>query len=183
MNKSTRKKVISKLLENWYAIDSVLLNGHARSVIKEGKAFKEYTALKASVLSNLFEYWQKVQYVPTEDVPSEIKALQESAKQDAIKSKKLAGKLLIKESVKKKLKGIVMTEATKYGIDDINEFGDKVIQEKFLELALDNLMIGIPVLESKKATSKCDVDCKILEDAHRMMRSSLVRIALSAKKI
>ena len=183
MNKTMRKKVISKLLENWYAVDSILLSGHARQVIKEGKVFKEYTALKASILSNLFEYWEKVQYVPTKDVPSEIKTLLENAKNSAIKSKQLAGKLLRKESVKKKLKGIVMNEATKFGIGDVHEFGDKVIQEKFLELSLDNLMIGVPILESRNTTSKCDVDCKILEDAHRMMRSSLVRIALSSKKM
>lgn len=183
MNKSTRKKAISKVLENWYAIDSVLLNGHARSVLKEGSVFKEYTALKASLLSNLFEYWQKVQYSPSDEVPSEIKDLMEGAKNSAIKSKKLAGKLLKKESVKKKLKNIVMTEATKYGIEDINDFSDKVLQEKFLELSLDNLMIGLPVLESKNTSADCDMDCKILEDAHRMMRSSLVRLSLSANKM
>lgn len=183
MNKSMKKRVTSKLLENWYAIDSILLNGHARQVIKEGRVFKEYTALKASILSNLYEYWNKVHYFPTEDVPSELKTLLENAKSNAIKSKQLAGKLLTKESVKKKLKGIVMTEASKYGIENVNDFGDKIIQEKFLELSLDNLMIGVPILESRKTTSKCDVDCKILEDAHRMMRSSLVRIALSSKKM
>ena len=183
MNSKTRKKIITKLLENWYSIDSVLLNGHAKDVIVEGTKFKEYIVMKASLLSNVYEYWQKVKYEPSEEeMPSDVNSLQESAVVTAKKVKELSAKMLKRENVKRKIKNIVMTEASKYGISDLSSFGDKVVQEKFLELSIDNILIGLPVLESKKLSKTCVSECKILEDSHRMIRSSLVRLALDAKK-
>lgn len=183
MNKKDRKKVIAKLLESWYSIDSTLLNGHASECLKEGKIFHEYIAMKSSMLSNLCEYWAKSNYVPKEDIPTDTKSLVESAVIHAKRAKESAARLLKKESVKKKIKNIIMKESARYGVKDLNAFSDKIVLEKHLEASLDNLLIGIPILESKTPINKCSAECKILENAHKMMRSSLVRLALGAQKV
>lgn len=183
MNKKDLKKVKTKILESWYAIDSTLLNGHAAEVISEGKVFQEYVAIKSSLLSNLYEYWVKSNYVPKDEIPQDSKQLQESAIQQAKRCKEVAATLLKKESVKKKIKAYVMSESAKHGVKDMNAFSDKVVQEKHLEVSIDNLLIGIPVLESSTPVKNCSADCKILENAHKMMRSTLIRLALGAQKV
>jgi len=183
MNKKDRKKVQAKILESWYAIDSTLLNGHASEVLSEGKVFQEYIAIKSSLLSNLYEYWVKSNYVPKEQIPQDSRKLQESAIKQAKRCKEVAASLLRKESVQKKIKSYVMTESARLGIRDMNTFTDKVVQEKHLEVSIDNLLIGIPVLESSTPVKNCSADCKILENAHKMMRSTLIRLALGARKV
>jgi hypothetical protein len=183
MDKQTQKAVIAKNLENWYIIDSVLFNGHAREVIKEGKVFKEYIALKASLLSNLYEYWQHVDYTPVENsTPVKVKTLQESAVRTARKGKALASELLTRDNVKSRLKKHIVSESKKHEIKDLNAFQAKVVEERFKQFALDNCLIGMPLLESKSPDAKCNFECKILEDAHRLMRDNLVRLSMTAKK-
>lgn len=183
MDKQTQKAVIAKNLENWYIIDSVLFNAHAREVIKEGKVFKEYIALKASLLSNLYEYWQHVQYTPVDDsTPTKVKTLQESAVVTAKKGKALAAELLTRDKFKARLKTHIVAESKKHDIKDLNAFQAKVVEERFKQFALDNCLIGLPLLESKSPDAKCNFECKILEDAHRLMRDNLVRLSMTSKK-
>ena len=183
MDKQTHKAVVTKNLENWYIIDSVLFNAHAREVIKEGKVFKEYVALKASMLSNLYEYWQHVQYTPVENAtPTKVKTLQESAVVTARKGKALASELLTRDKFKARLKTHIIQESKRHEIKDLKAFQAKVVEERFKQFALDNCLIGMPLLESKTPDVKCNFECKILEDAHRLMRDNLVRLSMTCKK-
>jgi len=183
MTEETKKVVTSKILESWYAIDSVLFNNHARNVIKEGKVFEEYTCLKASLLSNLYEYWVRSEYTPVEtSIPSTVTELQESAVVYAKKGKMLASTIMTKESVKAKIKNTIVSEAKRRNVKDLSAFSDKIIQEKFLQISLDNILTGLPLLECRKPMVDQDFDVQILESGHKMMRNSLIRLALSAKK-
>lgn len=173
---------ITKNLENWYIIDSILFNDHARNVIKEDSVFKEYVSLKASLLSNLYEYWQHVNYSPVDSkIPSNVKTLQESAKISARRGKTLASELISRDSFKAKLKTHILEESKKHNVTDLNTFQSKIIQEKFKQLALDNCLIGLPLLESKNVTSVCNFECKILENAHKVMRDKLVKLSMTVK--
>jgi len=183
MDRKTKKAVNVKILQSWYVVDSILFNDHARNVIAEGSVFKEYTALKASMLSNLFEYWDHVAYTPvTTDTVSTVKQLQESAVAHAKHGKSLASELMNKDSVKGKIKNQVMTEAKKNPSVDVKVFNDKIVRERFVQFSLDNCLIGLPLLEAKNIKDRCDFSCQILENAHKMMRDNLILMAETCKK-
>jgi hypothetical protein len=183
MDKQTQKAVIAKNLKNWYIIDSILFNANAREVIAEGAVFKEYVALKASLLSNLYEYYQHVNYAPVDsDTPSSVRTLQESAVTEAKKGKSLSADLLSIDKFKAKLKNHIVAESKKHNIKDLSKFQDKIVEERFKQFALDNCLIGLPLLESISPDAKCGFECQILENAHRMMRDNLVRLSLTCRK-
>ena len=180
----TFKTRVSTNLENWYSIDSILFNGHARNIIREGSAYREYCVLKAGLLSNLFEYWNHVGYKPKNRViPNTVKTLQESAVNTAKKSKMLASDMLSKNSVKTSLKNYIISESTSRNITDLDSFQGKIIHEKFMQISLDNCLIGIPLLESESINSTCSFECQILEKAHKMNRDAIVRLALTCEKV
>lgn len=178
-----KRSTVVKNLESWYTIDSILFNDHAKNVIKEGEMFKEYVSLKASLLSNLAECWAHIGYSPTTAVVS-VKALQESAVVSAKRGKVLASNMLTKESVKKKMTNMIVQESKKKDVpaNQFSNFSEKFITEKFYQIALDNALIGIPVIESASPDKINDFKGEVLEEAHRMMRSHLVRIALLSSK-
>jgi hypothetical protein len=183
MDAQTRKAVVANNLKNWYAIDSILFNEHARNIIKEGKVFQEYVALKASLLSNLYEYWQHAEYSPSDtETPAKVKTLQESAVQYALKGKMLASDIMNRDKFKTQMKSHMLQESKNQKISDIDKYQEKYIQERFMRFAIDNCLIGLPLLESNNPDAKCDFECKILTEGHRKMRDHLVRLAMTCKK-
>jgi len=184
MDTQLKKSLVVKSLQNWYIIDSVLFNTHARNVIQKGSVFKEYCSLKGSLLSNLHEYYMKIKFEPVnKDLPKSTKEIQETATLIAKKGKILSSSMLEKAPVKAKIKARIMSEAKKNKVKDLDKLGDRVLEERFKQFALDNCLIGLPLLESKKVNKKCDFNCQILEQAHKMMRDSLIRLAMTCKKV
>jgi len=184
MKDDVKRSVIIKNLRNWYIIDSVLFNDYSKKVIKEDTVFNEYVSLKSALLSNLFEYYDIIGYTPTEnETPKNVNVLQESASKIALKCKAISSKLLNKTPIKENIKNLIVSESKKnpkLGQDKVSDF---IIQEKFLQLSLDNALIGLPLMECKDIDETTRFKGKILEEAHKMMRDSLVRLAMTCKKI
>jgi ATP-dependent protease HslVU (ClpYQ) ATPase subunit len=184
MDSNVKKTIIGKILEEWYTIDSILFNTHARNIINNGDIYKEYVSLKAGMLENLFEYYCYVGMVPKFSNPKTIRQLVESAVISAKKAKKTAVGIINKESTKKRIKDKVIKEARKLNISDLDKLSDKIIQEKLIQYALDNALIGIPLVESKRIDTGCDTfKCKLLEESHRTYRDSLIHLAFGCKKL
>ena len=177
------KQLMTKVLEHWYAIDSILFNDHAKYVIKEGSMFREYVSLKQAMLSSLYEYYSHIQYNPEYNTPPvEVKALVESARVSALYGKKLASNIINKEDVRKALGKKIVKEARERNITDVDGFSDHIVNEKFVQISLDNILVGIPVMEA--VCPKCcnDVKGQVMEDAYRMLRQNLMDLAASCTK-
>jgi len=171
-----------KNLENWYVIDSILFNDHAKKVIKEAKQFEQYISLKGAMLSSLFEYYNHIRYIPKyPEQPTSVKTLTESAKQNAIFAKKMAANIMAESRVREALKKKIVREGR--NSPDMNKFADKVIKEKFTQLALDNALVGIPVIESTKKAACDDFTGQMLEDSYKQMRNAIVRLSKTCTKI
>lgn len=178
-----RKKIV-KMLENWYLVDSVLFNNHAKKAITKGKDFKEYITIKASFLSNLFEMWDHIEYVPGfESTVASVKILKESAAASAKKGKSLASDIMTKNDAIQKIKSKVIKESKDKKNVDISKLSEKIIREKFMQMSLDNCLIGIPLLESKssKKLSGDDFKGEILADAYKMLRDSIIHLSRTVK--
>ena len=180
------RELMTKILEAWYVVDSILFNDHAKYVIKEGSKFREYISLKGAMLSSLYEYYSHIKYQPIyEDgvLPTDIKVLVENARKTAIYSKKVASKMLQKENIKTALKQKIIREAEENNAKDVNSFSEQVIQEKFTQLTLDNILVGIPVLDSQDQDKCDDMKGQILEDSYKMMRNNLMDLAKTCMTI
>jgi hypothetical protein len=180
-DKPCRACVIENL-KKWYVIDSILLNEHANRVFLRGEDFRQYTMMKAALLSNLYEYYQHVGYVPKLEKLKNTKMVQESAVKLAKVGKASASKMLQNKSVKESIKHYLMKEAKEHKIKDYQDFSKKVISERFLRMSLDNVLIGLPLLESKNVKAATDFKGEILEEAYRVIRNSLVYLAKTAPK-
>lgn len=178
------KDVKVKILEGWYTIDSILFSKHAKNVIKEGSKFREYVSLKGAMLSNLHELYNHIGYNPEWDsCPDTLKGLVEGAKHSAINGKKLASNMIKNTKISEALKKKIVRESREKGITNVNSFADKVIHEKFTQLAFDNIFVGIPILESGRAECTEDFKGQVLEDAYKMMRNSLIHLADTCSRV
>ena len=158
-------------------MDSVLLNGHAKKVIVKESDYNEYVSLKAAVLSDLYEFYNYIEYGPKDKkIPESHKILQEQAVHMAKKSKVVSAKMLECSDMKSHLKKVIMTEFSKTK-KDVNIISDSVINERFIKMALDNMLVGIPVLECKNKSKVSDFKGGMLEQAYLTMRSEMFKIA------
>jgi hypothetical protein len=179
----TERDVKVKILEGWYTIDSILFSNHAKKVIKEGSKFREYVSLKGAMLSNLHELYTHIGYDPEWDAcPDTLKGLVEGAQQSAKYGKKLASNMIKNTKISEALKKKIVRESRERGVKDVNTFADKVIHERFTQLAMDNIFVGVPILESSCATCTQDFKGQVLEDAYKMMRNSLIHLADTCSK-
>jgi len=176
MNKK-RTLLITEMLRNWYFIDSILLNEHAKKCITDTKDYNEYISLKAALLSDLFEFYNYIGFSPKETkIPENHKVLQEQAVQMAKKSKCVAARMLECKDMKNHLKKVIMNEFSK-SKKDVNEISDRVINERFVKIALDNMLVGIPVLECINKDKVSDFKGGMLEQAYLTVRSEMIKIA------
>lgn len=174
MKMKINKRPIVENLKNWYAIDSILLNEHANRSFVNGKDYKQYLALKAALLSNLYEFHQHVGFSPKSKGYSSDKVLQEAAVVTAKDGKALAATMIQRPEFKNHIKEFIVRESVKRPGVNKSEFSKKVISERFMRMALDNVLIGIPLLESVHPEKAKDFEGEILEEAYRMMRTSLI---------
>jgi len=176
MNKKNTE-LVTEILKCWYFIDSVLLNGHAKKVIVKESDYNEYVSLKAAILSDLYEFYNYIDYVPKNvKIPENHKILQEQAVHMAKKSKAVSAKMLECSDMKSHLKKVIMSEFSKTK-KDVNEISDYVINERFTKMALDNMLVGIPILECKNKLKVSDFKGGMLEQAYLTMRSEMFKIS------
>jgi len=177
------RKLMTKILEHWYAIDSLLFNDHAKYVIKEGSKFREYITLKQATLSSLYEYYQHIKYNPIIESTGSEKVLIENARKSAIYGKKLASNILNKESVRSALSKKILREAKENNIKDVDGYSSVVVREKFTQISIDNVLIGVPILECVCKECCNDIKGQVMEDAYKMLRNNLIELSQSCTKI
>lgn len=176
MNK--KRSLIIEMFKNWYFIDSILLNDHAKKAITDKKDYKEYLSLKSALLSNLNEFYNYIDYKPDhKDNPSTYKNIQESATIKAKNSKKLTARMLEQTDIMKSVKTIIKENFNKNPNQNLKDLSDKVITERFLKMCLDNELIGIPLLRSSNSDKTSDFKSEILEQAYIAIRSDMIKIA------
>lgn len=185
---SIKNHIITENLKNWYFIDSVLLNGYAKKVIKDSKQYNEFITLKAALLNNLNEFYKYIGYVPNNKIPDTEKVLKEQAVADAKKTKLVAAKMIQSESFKKHMKKIVLSEFKKTpDKSHIDVISEKVIKTRFSKICLDNILVGVPMIKCKNPDRTTDFKAQMLEQAYLLIRSDLIKIAekyeLKSKKV
>lgn len=169
MNKARK----SEILKHWFGIDSILFDNAKNKLNEEN--YEQYISTKGAFLSNLFEIYNKLGYKPQSKCKS-IKCLVENGKTSAIESKTRANSLMenktVLNSVRKELQEMGTTE--KLGVQQVAKY---VIQTRRNAIALDSMLLESILKEKGKGTLN-NWKGKVLLDAHKTLRDSLIEISL-----
>jgi len=176
-----KKESKIRVLENFYALDYVLFGKPVSKVDTCCPVFvEEYLSIKGALLSLMVEMFQLVKHSPapiTESIqtPELLKMARKSAVVARENCKKLVASKKGREDVKVDLRESISNRKEKVNIE-------KLVQEKIrvkaFSLAVDNLLIGRTITESKKYDKLNTWNGRILEDAYKILRDNLVESAL-----
>lgn len=178
-----KKESKIRILENFYALDYVLFGKSISKVDVCCPVFtEEYLSVKGALMSLVVEMYKLIKHSPkpiTEKV--EVSDLMKMAKGSAVVARENCKKLVTskkgREDVKQQLRESLSN--TKKGMDVEKLIQDK-IRTKAFSLAVDNLLIGRAITESKKFDKLNTWNGRIIEDAYKVLRDNLVE---SAKNI
>jgi len=170
MNKSTK----SEVLKHWFGIDKVLFDNPAKNSLSE-EALSQYFSTKGALLSNLFEIYKKVGYTPDAAFKT-VAEMAEHANSLAIESKEKANTILGESSVLKLVKEEIKELGTIEGLTE-GQVAKYVVLKRRNATALDSMLFeGFASLNIKETLN--DWEGKVLIDAHKTLRDSLIDISL-----
>jgi hypothetical protein len=177
-----KKESKIRVLENFYSLDYVLFGKPVSKVDTCCPVFvEEYLSVKGALMSLVIEMYKLVKHSPeplTEKV--ETKNLHKMAKQSAIIARENCKKLVTsqkgREDVKQDLRESLSKTKKKV---DIERLVQEKIRTKAYSLAVDNLLVGRAITESKKYSKLNTWNGRIIEDAYKILRDNLVEAAMN----
>lgn len=178
-----KKESKIRVLENFYSLDYVLFG---KPVIKENVCcpvfVEEYISVKGALMSLVIEMYKLVKHSPetiTEKVTE--KSLRKMARESAVIARENCKKLVTSKKGRKNVKIELRESLSKMNSKKVNI--EKLVQDKIrskaFSLAIDNLLIGRAITESKKIKKLNSWNGRIIEDAYKVLRDNLVEAAMN----
>jgi len=170
-----------RVLENFYATDYILFNESVKNVAGCCPVLiEDYLSIKGALMSvvvEMFNLTSHKPYVITEHVDSKklIVMAKESASAAKANSKNILESVKAKQDIKTEIRESI--EADKKS--NVEEVINNKIQEKSFKLGLDNLLIARMISESDDYQKLNTWSGKIIEDAYKILRDSLVESAMT----
>ena len=174
----------ARILENYHALDYVFFGKPVSKVDVCCPVFvTEYVSIKGAVLSTLIEMYKLMEHKPTMPSKLDKKTLMEFAKKAAIVSRDNSKKLVKSDKgmrdVRVSVQEAVASLKKRNKKVNVDKLTESKIKEKAYSLAVDNLLIARALRESKQISKLNEWDGKIIEDAYKVLRESLVESAIS----
>jgi len=170
-----------RILENFYAIDYTLFGKSVNKIDTCCPAtINEYVTVKGALLSVMIEMYKLVDHIPS-DVSDNITSvdLRYMARESASLARENAQMLVStskgKEDIKRELRESLAEGGDNSSVEDLVQ---EKIRTKTFSLALDNLLIARTISEAVSHKKLNSVEGTILEDAYKVLRDSLVEIAV-----
>lgn len=167
-----------KLIEAWNVIDNILFGNNKPNEYLDENTLKQYYENKCSLLLNLYEFYQNINYDPNLQYNNEKEVIKEAvniAKQSSIYAKKYFEENVKEEDIKEK-------------VNSINENSDKDIETRIKynikkEVALDKYLVVDPV-NDKNSCSVCleQYNTKLIIDSHKKLRDNLINTITNVQK-
>lgn len=172
-----------RVLENFKSLDYAFFG----KPVKESTVccpffIEEYLSIKGALLSVAVEMYKLIDHSPKvikENITTEKldKMAIKSAKVARENCKRLVSSANGRSDVKKALRESLTKVKTKKV--NIDEMVQTEIRKKAYGLAIDNLIIGRAISESKNFKKMNSWDGRILEDAYKVLRGNLVEAAMN----
>jgi len=173
-----------RVLENFYSVDYALFGKPVREMSTCCPVLRqEYLASKGALLSVVIEMMKHAQHEPktiAEYVDSQTLLIK--AKRSARLVREYVEKLVSSPKSRRDIKVSVIESLKEDKTTDLVQLTEDKIKEKAFSLALDTLLVSRVLKESKMLENFNDVSGRILEDSYKILRDSLVAIALEIVK-
>ena len=181
-----KKESKIRILENFYSLDYTLFGKPVTKMDLCCPSFiEEYMSVKGALMSLVIEMYQLMKHSPrviNEKV--DTSALLKNAKKSAVVARENCQKLVTSSKGRKEVKENLRESLSKSGKNvDIEQLVHEKIRSKSFSLAVDNLLIGRAITESKKFDKLNTWNGRILEDAYKILRDNLVECAMTIIEI
>jgi hypothetical protein len=174
-----RKESKIRVLENFYAIDYVFFGKPLAKIDSCCPLVKEeYLSIKGALMSVFIEMLKMVDHRPAplkEFVDSN--SLSSLSKRTAHIAREAAGKIISTPKSRKNIKESVTEFITEHKKANVSKVIEQKITEKAFSIAIDALLIGRTLNESKKYDALNEWEGRILEDSYKILRDNLVETA------
>jgi hypothetical protein len=171
-----------RVLENFQAIDYALFGKPVGKTETCCPFFvEEYISAKGALLSVMVEMYKLIEHRPKVLKEVNQSKLKTMAKVSASIARENCKLLVSSADGRKDVKKALRESLSKVKTNKINidEMVQTEIKRKAYGLAIDNLLIGRVVNESKKFKKMDTWNGRILEDAYKVLRDNLVETALT----
>lgn len=173
-----------RVLENFYSVDYALFGKPIKEMTTCCPVLKqEYLASKGALLSVVVEMMKYTGHSPnpiSEYVDSS--ALLGKSKKSARLVREYVSKLVSTPKSRRDIKVSVIESLRENKQADIVKLTEEKIKEKAFSLVLDTLLVARVLKESTLVQNFNDVSGRILEDSYKILRDSLVSIAMEILK-
>ncbi|RKX63684.1 MAG: hypothetical protein DRP42_07320 [Tenericutes bacterium] len=175
------KEAKIRVLENFYGIDYVLFGKPIKKVESCCPILKEeYLSTKGALMSVFIEMVKMADFSPKPLVDKvDLKKLSEMARESAKLARKASEIVIVAERARKDIKQELQEALKESSKVDINKLAEQKIREKAFRLAIDSLMVGKLLVESKNLEAFSQWEGKIIEDSYKILRDSLCETAIS----
>jgi hypothetical protein len=137
---------------------------------------ERYLTTKGAFLSNLFEIYRKIGYKPNKEY-SNVSEMITLAENTAKASKARANEILRSSSVSKIVRREIKEMGATESLSDA-QVAQYVVKKRRNAVALDSMMLEAALSPRSKKVLK-DWEGKVLLDAHKILRDSLLDISVS----
>jgi len=191
---SLSKETKIRVLENFYAIDYILFGRPLKNVelaesedcdVCNQALIDEYVTAKGALISTVLEMYRLVEHTPTPiEETITTKELTKMATGSAKTSRQNAVTLVKEQKARDAIKNSLISTITESENVNVEETVKIKIREKAYSLALDNLLVARTINESKNFKELNSWTGRIIEDAYKVLRDSVVEAAteILAKK-
>jgi hypothetical protein len=177
-----KKESKIRVLENFYSLDYALFGKPISEMDVCCPVFiEEYISVKGALMSLVIEMYKLIKHSP-EPISEKIQTAQlhtmaiESAMIARENCKKLVTSEKGRADVKNTLRESLMKSSKKVNVEKLVQ--DK-IRSKAFSLAVDNLLVGRAITESKKFDKLNTWNGRLVEDAYKILRDNLIECAMN----
>jgi len=174
-----RKESKIRVLENFYAIDYVFFGKPLAKIDSCCPLVKEeYLSVKGALMSVFIEMLKMVDHRPKplkEFIDSN--SLASLSKRTAGIAREAAGRIISTPKSRKNIKESVTEFVSEHKKANISKVIEQKITEKAFAIAIDALLIGRTLNESKNYDALNEWEGRILEDSYKILRDNLVETA------
>ena len=169
-----------RILENFKALDYTLF-GKPVSKVEVCCPFlkEEYLTTKGALLSVVVEMYEVIGHNPKDNGKVTSKQLTENAKASAQIARQNSKILIASKTGRNSIKKVITESLKQNSKQDMNKLIQTEIRKKAFALAIDNLLLGKVVKESKNFRELSEWRGKVLEEAYTKIRNSLVESVMS----
>lgn len=169
-----------RVLENFHSIDYVIFGKPVNKFKKNhSDLVNEFTNTKGALLSIVIEMYKLIDHAPKViNEKINTSSLISRAKKSAVIAREHCQQLVSTDKSRNEIKNELRESLINDPDSDITELVSEQIRKKSFSLAVDNLLVARTLNESLDFKKLVTWEGKIIEDAYKILRNSLIENAL-----